>query len=204
MWGAVPGSRSRIEEVVMKFLRITLPIIALVFLALGCSNEPATPDDEGTLNITMDDVKFTPDEIDLNVGTPVRVVLNNRSETNDFGFMIGTGVLSEGGFGKDFFDGVKVKVIGPAKLVVAGGAILTREGDGAVEETNGGGVFMVLKGPSSESTVIEFIVPDKWEDDWEFASFEDDGNRFEDGMRGVLRVFPCKRAGGAWGQKNEC
>lgn len=188
----------------MKDLRITLAIIGLVFLALGCSNEPATPDDEGTLNITMDDEKFTPDEIDLNVGTPVRVVLNNKSATHDFGFTVGSGALSGGGFGKDFFDGVKVKVIGPAKLVVAGGAILTREGDGAVEETNGGGVFMVLKEPSSESTVIEFIVPDKWEDDWEFASFEGDGTRYEDGMRGILRVFPCVRAGGAWGQKNAC
>lgn len=188
----------------MKDLRITVAIIGLVFLALGCSNEPATPDDDGILNITMGDVEFTPDEIDLNVGAPVRVVLNNKSATHDYRFMIGADVLSGGGFGKDFFEGVEVKVIGPAKLVVAGGAILTREGDGAVDETNEGGVFMVVKGPSSGSTIIEFIVPDKWENDWVFASFEGDGTRFEGGIRGRLRVFPCNRAGGAWGQKNEC
>ncbi len=187
----------------MRDLRITLAIIGLVFLAFGCSNEPATPDDEGTLKITIDDEKFTPAEIDLNVGAPVRVVLSNKSETQEYGFTIGNGALGERGFGKDFFDGVEVKVTGPAKLVVAGGAILTREGDGAVEETDGGG-FMVIKQPSSQSTVIEFIVPDKWEDDWEFASFESDGSSFEDGLRGVLKVFPCIRAGGAWGQKNEC
>ena len=44
-----------IEEVIMKDLRITLAIIGLVFLALGCSNEPATPDDEGTLNLDPED-----------------------------------------------------------------------------------------------------------------------------------------------------
>jgi plastocyanin len=193
----------------MRYLRIAVAVIGLVFLAAGCGSDPATPDEDGILTITMDDTKFTPAEIDLKVGEPVRLILHNKSVTHDLSFRIGSGPTSQAGsvsgFTDDFFKGVAVKVIGPAKLITVGEAILTREGDGAVEESDGGNTngnpgFTVLKGPSSEATVIEFIVPDKWELEWEFASFGDGG----DGLRGVLNVFPCIRAGGAWGQKNAC
>ena len=197
----------------MRYIRITVVIIGLVLLATGCSNDPATPDEDGILTVTMDDTKFTPAEIDLKVGEPVRLILHNKSETQDLGFRIGSGPTSQAGsvngFTEDFFEGVEVKVIGPAKLITVGEAILTREGDGAVEESDGGNTngdpgFTVLKEPSSEATVIEFVVPDKWELEWEFASFGDSGNSYEAGLRGILKVFPCIRAGGAWGQKNAC
>jgi hypothetical protein len=191
----------------MRYLRITLAIIGLVFLAAGCGSEPATPDDDGILTVTMDDTKFTPAEIDLKVGQPVRLILHNKSGTHDRGFRIGSGATSQAGsvngFTEDFFEGVEVTVTGPVKLITVGEAILTRAGDGAVEESAGGSSdpgFTVLKGPSSEATIIEFVVPDKWESEWEFASFGDGG----DGLRGLLKVFPCIRAGGAWGQKNAC
>jgi len=197
----------------MRDLRIAVAIVGLVFLAIGCSGEPATPDEDGILTVTMDDTKFTPAEIDLKVGEPVRLILHNKSETHDLGFRIGSVPTSQAGsvngFTEDFFEGVEVTVTGPAKLITVGEAILTREGDGAVEEsgvgnTNGDPGFTVLKGPSSEATVIEFVVPDKWEMEWEFASFRDGGNSYDGGLRGVLKVFPCIRAGGAWGQKNAC
>lgn len=41
-------------------MRITAAIIGLVFLAFGCGGDPATPNDDGDLSITMADFEFTP------------------------------------------------------------------------------------------------------------------------------------------------
>ena len=49
----------------MKHVKITAAIVGLVLLAFGCGGEPAKPDDDGLLNITMADFEFTPDKIDL-------------------------------------------------------------------------------------------------------------------------------------------
>ena len=82
---------------------------------------------------------------------------------------------------------------GPAKLITPGEAILTREGDAGAENgiggnSNNGHGFMVLIEPSNEPTIIEFIVPKKF-GEWEFTSFENDGEHYEEGMRGIVRVF---------------
>lgn len=183
----------------MKRLSIMVVIIGMVSLAFGCGGaEGVEPDDKGTLNITMEDSNFTPENIELKSGRKVRMVLNNNS-THDSGFAIGLDVVKQGGsatgFQNKFFDGVEVKVIGPAKLVVAGGAIVTREGGGAAGagdgvDTDAAQGFLVLIEPSSEPTVIEFIVPESY-GEWEFASFGGDGTSYDDGMRGSLKVFPC-------------
>ena len=185
----------------MKHLKITVATIALVFLALGCGSEPAKPDEEGNLSITMADFEFTPDKIDIEAGRTLRITLRNESTEHDHGFTIGESGGSAGGYKEDFFDGVEVTVTGPAKLVNAGGAVLTREGGGDVEDTDGSGGFMVVIGPSSESTIIEFLVPQKY-GEWEFASFGGDGASYEEGMRGVVKVFPCTRGGAGTGSRN--
>jgi len=155
-----------------------------------------TPDFEtlggvGTLNISMDDYKFIPERIDLIACQKVRVILTNKSATNDHGFTIGYGVKKEGGssagFETDWLDEIEVAVIGPAKSVSSGGAILTREGDEDV--TNGTSGFMVTKAPSSQATIIEFTVPPTI-GDFEFASFEAGGKHYDDGMKGLIKVFP--------------
>jgi plastocyanin len=182
----------------MKSLIIVVLIIGMLSLAFGCGGGAVEPDEEGTVNITLDDFKFTPDTIELKSGRKVRMILNNKSKVHDHGFMIGLDVVRQGGaasgYKSHFFEGVDVNVIGPAKMVIAGGASVTWEGQ-AVEDSDGGDAdgaqgFMVLIGPSSESTVIEFTVPEKY-GEWEFASFENDGERYEDGMRGTVKVFPC-------------
>ena len=104
-------------------------------------------------------------------------------------------------YANDFFKGVEVEVIGPAKLIMAGEAVLTREGDDAVADTDDGNGFMVIVGPSSESVIIKFVVPPKF-GEWEFASFEDGGGPYEDGMRGVMKVFPCTRSTAGTGSRN--
>ena len=185
----------------MKHMRITIATIGLVLLAFGCGGQPAKPDDEGNLSITMADFEFTPDKIDIEAGRTLPITLRNDSTEHDHGFTIGESGGSAGGYKEDFFDGVEVKVTGPAKLVNAGGAVVTLEGGGDVEVTDGSGGFMVVVGPSSESTIIEFLVPQKY-GEWEFASFGGDGTSYEEGMLGVVKVFPCTRAGAGTGSRN--
>ena len=181
----------------MKKFGVLFVIVGMVSLAFGCGGgEAVEPTDDGTLNITMGDSKFTPDKIDLKSGRKVRIVLNNKSD-HDNGLAIGLDVLREGGsatgFGNHFLAGVEVKVIGPAILVVAGDSVLTREDAGAEEDIDAGSEdqgFMIVIGPSSESTIVEFVVPENY-GEWEFASFAADGQSFEDGMKGTVKVFPC-------------
>ena len=192
----------------MKQRGITVIATGLIFLVLGCGiggADPVTPTLDpttrvGTLNISMDDFKFTPDRIDLTACQKVRVVLNNNSATNDHGFTVGFGVTKEGGsptgFETDWFEEIEVAVTGPAKKVSAGKAILTHDGTGSVE--NGGGGFMILKAPSSQATIIEFAVPPTI-GDFEFASFEYGGKHYEDGMKGLIKVFPRELGSGVMG-----
>jgi hypothetical protein len=191
----------------MKYPRMIVATIGLVLLGLGCSETPAvSPDLQGTLNITLDDFKFTPDRIDLTAGRKVRMILENKSTEHAHGFAIGYNLTREGvypnGFENDLFEGVDVTVTGPAKLVNPGEAILTREGDAGSEngtdgDTKNGYGFMVLIEPSSEPTIIEFIVPNKF-GEWEFTSFENDGERYEEGMRGIMRVFAMEDNRSPW------
>ncbi len=185
----------------MKKPTIFVAMTVLVLLVLACSSggDPVTPEFDtdtgvGTLNISMDDYKFTPERIDLVACQKVRVVLNNNSATNDHGFTVGFGVAKNGGspsgFENDWFEDIEVAVSGPAKRVTAGGAILTHNGNGTVDDaTNGASGFSVLKAPSSQATIIEFTVPITV-GDFEFASFESGGKHYEDGMKGLIKVFP--------------
>lgn len=174
----------------MRQLSILLALAGLALLAVGCGSESASPDDEGTLNITLEDFKFSIDEIVLEVGQKVRIVLTNESATEDHMLTIGIGVVRPEGFAdgymEDLFEDVEVEVIGPAKRVIGGQAIVTRDGEVATEENRG---FMVLLEPSAEPTIIEFIVPKKV-GEWEFGCFEDEGAHYEKGMHGKLSIFP--------------
>jgi uncharacterized cupredoxin-like copper-binding protein len=174
-------------------------VIGLVLLAFGCTSEPATPDEDGNLNISMADSKFTPDKFDIEAGRTVRVILSNDSVDSDYGFTVGE-AGSSNGYATDFFEGVEVEVIGPAKLIRAGEAVLTREDDDAVADSDGNG-FTVIVGASTGSVIIEFVVPAKF-GEWEFASFEDGGAHYEDGMKGVMKVFPCTRSTAGTGSRN--
>mgnify|MGYP001156824824 CR=1 FL=1 len=197
----------RYEEIVMKYSRIVVAITGMVFFAMACGSgggdvvkpEFDTNSGIGTLNISMDDFKFTPERIDLIACQKVRVILTNNSTTNDHGFTVGYGVKKEGGsstgFETDWLDEIEVAVIGPAKSVSSGGAILTREGDENI--TNGTSGFMVTKAPSSQATIIEFTVP-ATVGDFEFASFEGGGKHYEDGMKGLIKVFPAELPRKGW------
>ena len=203
----------------MKQRGIVVVVAGLIFLVLGCGvggGDPVTPTLDpatgvGTLNISMDDFKFTPEKIELTACQKVRVVLSNNSATNDHAFTVGFGVTKDGGsptgFDNDWFEEIEVAVTGPAKKVTAGKTILTHDGIGSVAD--GGGGFTIIKAPSSQATIIEFSVPPTI-GDFEFASFERGGKHYEDGMKGLIKVFPGKSArndevGKAWQQaKTKC
>ncbi len=191
----------------MKYLSIVVVMTGLVFLILGCGGggDPVLPEfdtgsDFGTLNISMDDYKFTPERIDLVSCQKIRVILTNNSVTNDHVFTVGYGAIRQGdsttGFENDWFEGVEVAVTGPVKMVKAGGAILTREDDGLVQDDASG--FTVIKSASSQPTIIEFIVPITV-GDFEFTSYR---KYYKDGMKGLIKVFPMdlppKGWAGAW------
>lgn len=191
----------------MKRLGVVVAITGLVILVLGCGSgggDPVTPTLDkatgvGTLNISMDDFKFTPARIDLTACEKVRVVLTNNSATNDHGFTVGFGVTKDGGsptgFENDWLEDIEVAVTGPAKKVTAGGAILTHEGNGTVEDGASG--FTVIKAPSSQATIIEFTVPVTI-GDYEYASFESGGKHYEEGMKGLIKVFPKELPDKGW------
>ena len=70
----------------MRHLRIVVAIAGLILLASACGGDSGavTPDFDdprgfGTLNIDMDDFKFTPDNIRLTTGQHIRIVLSNSS-----------------------------------------------------------------------------------------------------------------------------
>ena len=48
---------------------------------------------------------------------------------------------------------------------------------------------MIVKSPGTQPTVIEFTVPEKL-GEYELASFEKGGKDYQDGMKGLIKVFP--------------
>ena len=182
-------------------------LLALVFITLlafgtGCGSDPVKPEIDpksriGILKIDMSDFKFNPDRIDLNSGTRVRIVLSNSSSANNHGFSVGYGVTKQGGastgFKNDLFENVEVIVTGPAKSVRPGTTVLTR--DGGLDESSGS--FMIVKSPGTQPTVIEFTVPEKL-GEYELASFENGGKDYQDGMKGLIKVFPKSDMRATW------
>ena len=177
----------------MKHL-LAIAFITLLAFGTGCGSDPVKPEIDpksriGILKIDMSDFKFNPDRIDLNSGTRVRIVLSNSSSTNNHGFSVGYGVTKQGGastgFKNDLFENVEVIVTGSAKSVRPGTTVLTR--DGGIDESTGS--FMIVKSPGTQPTVIEFTVPEKL-GEYELASFENGGKDYQDGMKGLIKVFP--------------
>ena len=178
----------------MNNIHISIVFIAVILFSLGCGSDPVKPEVDpklriGILKIDMSDFKFNPDRIDLNSGTRVRIVLSNSSSANNHGFSVGYGVTKQDGsltgFKNDLFEDVEVIVTGPAKSVRPGTTVLTR--DGGLDESSGS--FMIVKSPGTQPTVIEFTVPEKL-GEYELASFENGGKDYQDGMKGLIKVFP--------------
>tara|TARA_Y100000590_G_scaffold469586_1_gene658420 strand:+ start:1765 stop:2370 length:606 start_codon:yes stop_codon:yes gene_type:complete len=180
----------------MNNIHISIVFIVLIIFSLGCGSDPIKPEIDpksrmGILKIDMSDFKFNPDRIDLESGMKVRIVLSNNSTTNNHSLSIGYGLIKQGGastgFKNDLFDNVEVIVTGPAKLIRPGNALIIRDAEGDLDGTSGS--FMIVKSPGTQPTEIEFIVPEKL-GEYELGSFENGGKDYEDGMKGLIKIFP--------------
>ena len=114
-----------------RHLTILIGLMAVFLFVVACGDKAVVPDSRGTIIITQGEFNFVPSNIEFRAGQKVRIVLKNGGE-EDHEFMVGRTVVSpEGfpnGFKEEFFKGVDVTVSGPAKIVMAGDANLTRVG----------------------------------------------------------------------------
>ena len=157
----------------MRYVIIAMAFGVLVLLIAGCGEEPAKPDSSGTVTIELSESLFTPSNIEVTAGTTVRFVLNNVG-AEEHEFMIGRTVSSAPGypdtFETDFFHGVNVEVIGdPGGMVMAGEAMLTRNGSMAMDDDHS---------EDSEGMAMD----DDQSEDSEGMAMDDDHNEDSEGM----------------------
>lgn len=176
----------------MKHLSITILVVLASLLLAACGgggSGAAQPDGSGNLTIEMTESKYTPDNIELKVGQKVTLTLKNMGE-KDHELMVGRNVMMmngvPNGFEHDMFAGME-------PMVMKGGAMGDEmEGmDHAEEEMEddmGHSGFMVLLPNGSEDTTVTFTVTEDMVGEWEMGCFEDDGQHYDDGMKGKLVV----------------
>lgn len=167
------------------FITILVVLTGLLLTACGGggSSGAAQPDSSGNLTIEMTESKYTPDNIELKVGQKVTFTLVNKGE-KDHELMIGRNVMMmEGvpnGFEHDFFEGME-------PMVMKGGAMA--EGmEHSDEEGMGHSGFMVDVPQGSDQATVTFTVTEDMVGEWEMGCFEDDGQHYDDGMKGKLVV----------------
>lgn len=187
----------------MKRLIIALALTSLLALLLAAcgGSGAAAPDAAGNLTVEMSEYKFTPDNIELKVGQKVTITLVNMGE-KDHEFMVGRDVaMMEGapnGFEHDLFENAQPMVMGGQVMGMEGmegdsmadDAMESKEGD---EMADMGGHmdhsgFMVVMPQGNDNATITFDVTEDMVGEWEIGCFEDDGQHYDDGMKGKIVV----------------
>lgn len=154
------------------------------------------------------DYGFSPERMTWRVGE--RVTLTFVNDTSGIPgkrheLMLGRGPVAEdtvfgphvvGGFESDFFEGVEVRLLEAkgVSMLMPGDALVSgldlidmSEMDmGEMGVHGGASQFMLLLDPGGRAT-IEFVVPDK-PGRWEFGCFQQSGQHYTNGMRGVVTV----------------
>ncbi len=160
-------------------------LLLLILAACGTGGGEAT----GTeFTLQLSEYKFSPGTIRVQAGQEIRVTLKNVGQ-KDHEWMVGRGMKEmEGapaGFEEDFFHEVQVKAfrdgqeVDPESLMGEG-----MEMGGMGGEDHG---FMVRLSPGEEVTLV-FTVPEEAAGEWTMGCFEDDGQHFEEGMKGKFIV----------------
>ena len=181
----------------MRYIVFILAVTGLLALSLGCgSAEPVEPQFDtktgiGSVNVTIDDSKFTPEIIEVKSGQRVRLLVTNKSATKDRSVSIGDTAVKENGSPSgvktDFLEYTEIIITGPVKMIRPGTANVNNNGETIEPESSG--TFMVVIAPSQEQTVIEFTVPDMW-GEFELASFANSGKDYDDISKGIIKGFP--------------
>jgi plastocyanin len=198
-----------VEELKMKRLSALVLLCVFVVLLTACGGSAASPDSSGELVIDLSEFAFDPDNIEIEAGQKVTFILNNSGE-KEHEFMIGREVRIvddvPDGFEHDFFEGLDVHHSGGGMIMglemdemamdeemamEEGGEtdeMAMEEGDEHEDDEMAHHGFMVMLPEGSDDGSISFTVTADKVGEWEIACFEDDGQHYEDGMKGKLVV----------------
>jgi plastocyanin len=156
-----------------------------VFLVAAACSSPATPGPSGEITITQQEYEFIPDAIKVGAGQEVRITLVNKGE-KEHEFMVGRDVMImndvPSGFKTDFFEGIEVRA------ERNGQPVPLMELMGHDMEAMGHQGFMVALHEGSAPVTLIFTVPADKVGEWTIGCFEDDGDHWEEGMKGKLMV----------------
>lgn len=166
----------------MKRYSLSLLAVAAMVLAACAGSGAARPDASGNLSVEMSEYKFTPSNIELKVGQNVTITLVNKG-AKDHELMIGRNVMTmngaPNGFEKNMFADTQPMVMMGGDMNMGGMNM-----GGSADHAG----FMVLMPKGSDNATITFTVTGDMVGEWEIGCFEDDGQHYEDGMKGKLIV----------------
>lgn len=186
--------------------------VASVGLGLFLLGGPAVSGQEAgrKIRISMTEYKFSPARITLRAGERVTLMLvNEGGKKKEHELMVGRGVKKGGpfqdrpdGYGADFFGGLAVEVgeaRGVSELMAGEARVMGKHGMGmtkGMEPMKGMGQgghgeghrgFMVELKPGGVAT-LSFTVPADKAGTWEMGCFSEDGQHYQEGMKGAWEV----------------
>ena len=159
-----------------------LPILAIFLAACGPGSK--------TVDITMKEYQFDPDVIELKVGQNVTLNFENQgSLTHEFMAGHGVAMMEDGtphGYMDDFFASAGAEVTG---------GIMDEDEMGEMGGMDGMApmglmvtVASMTVNPDGGTASVSFTVTPEMVGRWEFGCFEDDGDHFDNGMKGTIIV----------------
>lgn len=176
-----------------------------VTAALWLAGRPSAVYAPGGVALSGFDYGFNPNRMTWRAGEQVTLTFTNDSSGvpgKKHELMLGRGPIEEstvfgprlvGGFETDFFEGVEIEVLeskGLSMLMPGDALVSGYDMDGmqmgGMEGHGGPPQFMLLLDPAGRAT-IRFRVPNK-RGRWEFGCFQQSGQHYTNGMRGVVTV----------------
>ena len=158
--------------------------VVLVALVLAACNRGGGGQASDTWHIKLKEYEFVPNTIRVKAGHTVKITLENVGK-KDHEFIVGNNVDTSSGHPDGFlnpflseneFNGIKAeqggKSVPPSNLIEE-------------EDIAKGGIAAIDAG--SPAVTVQFVVPNK-PGEWQIGCFKDNGDHWDEGMRGKLIV----------------